>query len=52
MACDPFADKKLALALDVRLVELEELLREADFLSLHAPYGRDATWSTRIFFPA
>jgi D-3-phosphoglycerate dehydrogenase len=37
MACDPFGDKAVAQSLDVRLVEMEELIREADFVSLHAP---------------
>ncbi len=37
MACDPFGNKAVAQSLDVRLVELEELIREADFVSLHAP---------------
>ena len=37
LACDPFADTSLAHALNVRLVELDELIREADFVSLHAP---------------
>jgi D-3-phosphoglycerate dehydrogenase len=41
LAFDPFADKKLAFSLDVSLVEIEELLREADFLSLHAPLMAD-----------
>jgi D-3-phosphoglycerate dehydrogenase len=37
LAYDPFADEGLALSLDVRLVDLQELVREADFVSLHAP---------------
>ena len=37
MACDPFGDKTAAQSLNVRLVEREELIREADFVSLHAP---------------
>ncbi len=37
LAYDPFGDESLARALNVRLVGLDELVREADFLSLHAP---------------
>ncbi len=37
IAFDPFADKAMASALGVRLVSLEELLREADFVSIHCP---------------
>ena len=37
LACDPFADTSLANSLNVRLVELEELILQADFVSLHAP---------------
>lgn len=37
LAYDPFGDKSLALALDVQLAELEEVIGEADFLLLHAP---------------
>lgn len=37
LAYDPFADEDLAHSLNVRLVGLEELIREADFVSLHAP---------------
>jgi len=37
LGCDPFGDKVVAQSLDVWLVEMEELIREADFVSLHAP---------------
>jgi D-3-phosphoglycerate dehydrogenase / 2-oxoglutarate reductase len=37
LACDPFGDKATAQSLDVRLVEMEELIHEADFVSLHTP---------------
>ncbi|MCD6362337.1 MAG: C-terminal binding protein [Armatimonadetes bacterium] len=35
IACDPYADAAQARAMDVRLVELGELLREADVVSVH-----------------
>lgn len=37
LACDPFGDEDLARSLDVRLVDLQELIREADFISVHVP---------------
>jgi phosphoglycerate dehydrogenase-like enzyme len=37
LAYDPFVDPAVAESLGVRLVALEELLREADFVSLHCP---------------
>ena len=37
LAFDPYADKAAAAALNVRLVDLDELLREADFVSVHCP---------------
>ena len=37
LAYDPFPDKSRALSVKVRLVELEVLIRQADFVSLHAP---------------
>jgi len=37
LAFDPFGDRAVAQSSDVRLVEMEELIREADFVSLHAP---------------
>jgi D-3-phosphoglycerate dehydrogenase len=37
LACDPFGDEELARSLHVRLVTLDDLVREADFVSLHAP---------------
>jgi phosphoglycerate dehydrogenase-like enzyme len=36
LACSPHAEPEQAEALGVRLTSLEELLREADFVSLHA----------------
>lgn len=37
LACDPFPNRSRARSLNVQLVELEVLIRQADFLSLHAP---------------
>ena len=37
LAFDPFADEKAVATLGVRLVRLEELLGEADFVSIHCP---------------
>lgn len=37
LAFDPFADEQAARMLGVRLVSLEELLAEADFVSIHCP---------------
>jgi len=37
LAFDPFADRAAAARLGVRLVELDELLDQADFVSLHCP---------------
>ncbi len=37
LAYDPFVEPTVAERLGVRLVALEELLREADFVSLHCP---------------
>lgn len=37
LAYDPFADSAAAAALGVRLVGLEELLRNSDFVSIHCP---------------
>jgi phosphoglycerate dehydrogenase-like enzyme len=37
LAYDPFGDESLARSLNVRLVGLEELTRQSDFVSLHAP---------------
>ena len=38
LACDPVADPAYAAAEGIALVGLEELFREADFLSVHAPH--------------
>ena len=37
LACDPYLNSAEATGLNVRLVSLQELLREADFISVHAP---------------
>jgi D-3-phosphoglycerate dehydrogenase len=37
LAYDPFVDESLARSLHVRLVDLESLIRDADFVSLHLP---------------
>jgi phosphoglycerate dehydrogenase-like enzyme len=37
LAFDPFVDDRTAAALGVRLVSLEDLLRQADFVSIHCP---------------
>jgi D-3-phosphoglycerate dehydrogenase len=36
-AVDPYLDPKIAQALDVKLVSLDELIETSDFISLHAP---------------
>ena len=40
IAHDPHIDRSRAQSLDVRAVELEELLEQGDFVSLHAPLNR------------
>ncbi len=42
LAFDPFVDPALAAELNVRLVALDELMRQADFVSVHCPLS-DAT---------
>jgi len=42
IAFDPFADASVAKQFDVRMVKLDELLRTADFVSIHCPLS-DAT---------
>ena len=37
LACDPYLNSADAAGLEVRLVSLQELLRAADFISVHAP---------------
>ncbi len=37
LAADPFADPEKAAALNVKLVDLETLCRESDYVSLHPP---------------
>jgi phosphoglycerate dehydrogenase-like enzyme len=37
LAFDPFVDPTVAAMMDVRLVELEELMRNSDFVSIHCP---------------
>jgi D-3-phosphoglycerate dehydrogenase / 2-oxoglutarate reductase len=41
LACDPIVDPVEAEAQGVQLVELERVLREADFVSVHAPHSRE-----------
>jgi len=36
LACDPYVDQKIATRLGVELVELDHLLAESDFVSVHA----------------
>ena len=46
IAHDPFADPALAAELGVRLVDLETLLRESDFVAVNCPLNeRLAVWS-------
>ena len=40
IAHDPVADPALAAELGVRLVDLETLFRESDFLAVNCPHGR------------
>lgn len=37
IACDPYLDKEVARTLDFKLVDLDMLLRESDFVSIHTP---------------
>jgi phosphoglycerate dehydrogenase-like enzyme len=37
LACDPFLDERVAASHGARLVSLEELLRQSDFVSIHCP---------------
>jgi D-3-phosphoglycerate dehydrogenase len=37
LACDPFGDKDQAHSLGVQLVDMEQLIHDSDFLSLHVP---------------
>ena len=39
LAFDPFIPKEVAASLGVTLVDLDTLLRESDFVSVHAPLG-------------
>ena len=39
VACDPFADASVAGGLDVELVDWDTLLRESDFISIHAAFS-------------
>ncbi len=43
IAHDPFADRKLADALGVRLVDLETVFRESDFLAVNCPLMPETT---------
>jgi D-3-phosphoglycerate dehydrogenase / 2-oxoglutarate reductase len=42
MASDPYADRRWAAARGVSIVELPDLLRTADIISIHASQSRDA----------
>lgn len=37
LAYDPFLSQEVAKAMDIEVVELEELLKEADYLTVHTP---------------
>jgi D-3-phosphoglycerate dehydrogenase len=37
LACDPYVDDEVAALYNTRMVEFEDLLRESDVISLHAP---------------
>jgi len=37
IACDPFVGPEKGAALGIRLVELDEVIRTSDFVSIHAP---------------
>jgi D-3-phosphoglycerate dehydrogenase len=39
MAFDPMVSEEAANKLDIQLVSIEELLRKADFITLHTPYS-------------
>lgn len=41
IAHDPFADKEFAAQHKIKLVSLEDLLRESDYVSLHMPLNKD-----------
>ncbi|MBI4391714.1 MAG: phosphoglycerate dehydrogenase [candidate division NC10 bacterium] len=41
IAYDPFISREVAAPLGVELVELEEVFRRSDFLSVHVPFGPD-----------
>jgi D-3-phosphoglycerate dehydrogenase len=43
LATDPFIEPEIAAALNVKLVPLEALLRESDFISLHVPLLPETT---------
>lgn len=43
IAYDPFLDGEVAAGLGVRLVELDELVRQADFISIHCPQTPETT---------
>lgn len=41
LACDPYVEKRVAEEYPVQLVDLDQLVRESDILSLHAPLTRE-----------
>ncbi len=41
LAYDPYADQKLAKEYEVELVEIDELMKESDFVSVHAPLTKE-----------
>ncbi|MEK7630179.1 MAG: NAD(P)-dependent oxidoreductase [Patescibacteria group bacterium] len=41
LAYDPFPNKDFAKEIDFQYVPLEELLKNSDFITLHAPYNKD-----------
>ena len=43
LACDPFADKAFAATNQVKIVSLDELLQQSDYVSLHIFGGKDNT---------
>ncbi|MCM8779923.1 MAG: phosphoglycerate dehydrogenase, partial [Candidatus Omnitrophica bacterium] len=44
LAYDPFLSQEVAESLNVELVELEELLRRSDFISVHTPGGPETKY--------
>lgn len=44
LACDPLGDQDQAHSLGVRLVDLEKLIHDSDFLSLHVPLSDETRY--------